>query len=348
MSYISELQIDGGAVLPVASSLYGVCDTAVGTYAKVVTLSTFDTLINGVTVHVKFTNGNSAPLINPSNNTETLTLKVGSTNAQQITNPGGSINWSAGAVISFTYDGTGSTWIVNDSDSGQQVTIDNTYSASSTNAISGQGVADALDDLGAASNKGVDTTIPAANPTDDNVPTSAAVAAYVNGKTAGLTGAMHYVGRTTTTMSDGLTTATVTINGTSYTPNPGDVVLSGDHQEYIWTETNSTTHAGYWELLGDEGSYALKTSTEDVIKTATFTPDVPGALTTKNTSIPNVTSAGTAATFSVASGVLSITTGAAPTLGTAITIKEVDTWTAGSAASLNTTTQTVVVPDSNS
>jgi hypothetical protein len=100
-------------------------------------------------------------------------------------------------------------------------------------------------------------------------------------------------------MTDGRTTAAVTINGNSYTPNSGDVVLSGDHQEYVWTETNSTTHAGYWELLGDEGSYALKTSTGSVIKTATFTPDVPGVLTTKNTNIPNVTAAGSAAVFSV-------------------------------------------------
>jgi len=157
---------------------------------------------------------------------------------------------------------------------------------------------------------------------------------------------MHFAGRTTTTMSDGLTTATVTINGTSYTPESGDVVLSGDHQEYIWTETNATTHAGYWELLGDEGSYALKTNTETVIKTATFVPDTPGSLTTKNTTIPNVTAVGSPADFSVSQGVLVITKGSAPTLGTSITVKEVDTWTAGTAASLTTTTQSVIVPES--
>jgi hypothetical protein len=78
----------------------------------------------------------------------------------------------------------------------------------------------------------------------------------------------------------------------------------------------------------------------------TFTPDVPGTLSTKNTTIPNVTSAGSAARMVVESGVLKITTGSAPTLGTAITIKEVDTWTEGTAASLNTTNQTVIIPES--
>lgn len=348
MSYISEVQIDAGAKIPVGSSLYGICNSDVNAYTKVVTLANFDTLIKGVTIHVKFTNGNSAPLVDPSDSTKVLSLEVGSIAAWPVSNPGGNINWSAGAVISFTLDGDTApyTWIANDSDSGATITIDQQYISNSSNPISGQGVAQALNSLGAASTKGVDTTIPVSNPTDNNVPTSAAVAAYVAGKTAGLTGAMHFAGRTTTTMSDGLTTATVTINGTSYTPESGDVILSGDHQEYIWTETNATTHAGYWELLGDEGSYALKTNTETVIKTATFVPDTPGSLTTKNTTIPNVTAAGSAATFTVSQGVLQITTGSAPTLGTSITVKEVDTWTAGTAASLTTTTQSVIVPES--
>jgi hypothetical protein len=40
---------------------------------------------------------------------------------------------------------------------------------------------------------------------------------------------MHFIGRTVTTMSDGLTVPTVVINGNNYTPNPGDVVLSSDY-----------------------------------------------------------------------------------------------------------------------
>ena len=348
MSYISELQIDNGAIIPIGSSLYGICTSGVNAYTKEVSLDNFNALVRGVTVHVKFTNGNSAPLVNPNDSSQYLKLKVGSTSAQQILNPGGNINWSSGAVISFTLDGDTEpyNWIVNDSDSGAEITIEQHYNSNSSNAISGSGVSEALGDL---NGKGVITSIvesgTGANKTSTDLPTTNAVTSYIDSKTAGITGAMHFVGSTSTALTDGATTSTLTpktSGSLSKTTNfiAGDVVLYND-AEYVW---NGAT----WEILGDESSYALKTNTEDVIKTATFTPDVPGSLTTKDTSIPNVTSAGSAATFSVASGVLSITTGSAPTLGTAITIKEVDSWTAGSAASLNTTTQTVVVPSSNS
>ncbi len=348
MSYISELQIDNGSILPIGSSLYGICSTSASTPAKEVTLANFDTLIHGVTVHVKFTNGNNV------STGPTFTLKVGSTDARVISNPGGSINWSAGAVVSFTYDETTSpgVWIANDSDSGQAITIQNTYSSSSTDAISGQGVADALDDLGDAAEKGVITTIVEsganANKTSTDLPTTNAIVTYVDGKLTGLTGAMHFVGVTTTTLVDDSTTATVIIDGSSFSPSAGDVVLSGDHKEYVWSGSK-------WELLGDEGSYALKTSTASVIKSTTFTkntlptltitavsiPNVTNAgtapsLTTTAVTIPNVTNAGSAANFEVTSGVLKITKGSAPTLGTNITVQEVESWSAGSATTLGT------------
>lgn len=365
MSYISELQIDGGSIIPVGSSLYGECTSSVNAYAKVVTLSNFDTLVHGVTIHVKFNNGNNAPLINPSDNTEHLTLQVGSTNAQQVSNPGGSINWSAGSVISFTYDDIAHTWIANDSDSGQQITIQNTYSSSSTDAISGQGVADALDDLGDAADKDVITSITNDNKNSTDLPTTNAITSYVDGKTAGLTGAMHFQGEVNA------------IPPASGTYVAGDVVLlASTNKEYVYDGTN-------WILLGDEGSYALKTNTASVIKSTTFVqntlptltitavtiPNVTNAgtaptLTTTAVSIPNVTNAGSAADFEVTQGVLRITKGSIPTLGNAISVTAVTDWNAGSAttlgtaisvgsasdwnagsqASLTTDAQTVVVP----
>jgi len=60
--------------------------------------------MDGVTIHVKFIDGNTA--------TSGLTLKVGDTLAHDIKNPGGTLAWSAGAIISFTYDGTD--WVCND------------------------------------------------------------------------------------------------------------------------------------------------------------------------------------------------------------------------------------------
>lgn len=334
-SYIGQFSVDGGSPAPVGSSLYGVCDTGTNVSEKVVTLSNFDYLINGITVHVKFTYGNSVQL---SNN---FTLQVGSTNPHIISNPGGNINWSAGTIISFTYDSVENAWIVNDSDSGAAITIESTYNSNSTNAISGKGVANALTTLGAASKKDVISSIIEtginANKTSTNLPTTNAIVSYVDSKTAGFTNAMHYRGRTTTNMSDDLGTDEIIINGNTYVPVAGDVILAGDHQEYIWTGSK-------WELFGDEGLFALKTNTENVIKNVTFTPDVPGSLTTKNTTIPNVTNAGRDSAAVVENGILKITTGKAPTLGTNITIKEVDTWREGTAASLNTTNQVVVIP----
>jgi hypothetical protein len=70
---------------------------------------------------------------------------------------------------------------------------------------------------------------------------------------------MHFKGTTTTAVTDG-GTQNPTIGGTEITTKePGDVVLYGD-KEFVWTETDPNTHIGYWELLGDEGSYVLATS----------------------------------------------------------------------------------------
>lgn len=326
MSYISELQIDSGAILPVGSSLFGVCDTPAATPAKVVTLANFDTFIHGVTVHVKFTYGNTVEL------GSSFTLAVGGTYPRVISNPGGSINWSAGAVVSFTYDGNtdSGTWIVNDSDSGVQITVDQAYNSTGTNPISGAGVADALNDLGDAAEKGVITNIvesgAGANKTSDDLPTTNAITAYVDSKTAGLTGAMHFVGRTTTTMTDGRTTAAITINGSSYVPNSGDVVLSDDHQEYVWTETNASTHEGYWELLGDEGSYLYVNSVENtsVINGITFSAGTLPSVTLDANSTSVLTGMSNASgdnaarvtSAEVTGGVLRITTGILPQFST--------------------------------
>lgn len=88
-----------------------------------------------------------------------------------------------------------------------------------------------------------------------NIPTAQAVKTYVDSATLGLTGAMHFIGVTTTTLATGDTTDPIAGEGLSKTTGfaSGDVVLSGD-KEFVWT--GATTG---WVELGDEGSYALKT-----------------------------------------------------------------------------------------
>lgn len=63
---------------------------------------------------------------------------------------------------------------------------------------------------------------------------------------------MKMQGTTTTPISDGSTTNPVVIDGSSYTAKKGDVVLY-DGKEYLWA-------GSAWEQLGDEASWALKTT----------------------------------------------------------------------------------------
>lgn len=110
MSYVGKIKDPNETTHLVGSTLYGTCATAAGTAAKVVTCTDFDKLITGVTIHVKFTNSNSAA---------NSTLNVNSTGAKNIIagtsvtpGSGSDESWASGAVVSFTYDGT--SWVMND------------------------------------------------------------------------------------------------------------------------------------------------------------------------------------------------------------------------------------------
>ena len=59
MSYVGKMNVNA-STYHVASTLYGTCDTAAGTAAKVAVVDGFDTLETGVTVHIKFTYSNTA------------------------------------------------------------------------------------------------------------------------------------------------------------------------------------------------------------------------------------------------------------------------------------------------
>lgn len=75
----------------------------------------------------------------------------------------------------------------------------------------------------------------------------------INNKLGGLTGAMHFIGKAAVDITDGSTTDPQIANYT--TKEKGDVILGkDDHKEFVW-------NGAIWEELGDEGSYALKTTT---------------------------------------------------------------------------------------
>lgn len=103
MAYVSKITA-GGTTGLIGSSLYGTCTTAAATSAKVATLADFDALVTGVTVHIKFTYSNTASnatLKVGSTDAKDLcrygTTRVGTTEKA---------SWKAGSIVSFTYDGT--------------------------------------------------------------------------------------------------------------------------------------------------------------------------------------------------------------------------------------------------
>lgn len=104
--------------------------------------------------------------------------------------------------------------------------------------------------LGSAARADVATGVDATT----GLPTISQVRSLISTATAGLTGAMHFIGSVASgTVTDGGTESPV-IGGYSGTvKTAGNVILFGG-QEFIWT-------GSAWELFGDEGSYALKTTT---------------------------------------------------------------------------------------
>lgn len=117
---VGKITVDGTqtTIYGKDTPFYGVCGEAAATVAKTVTCSNFKSLETGITIHVKFTNSNTAT--NP-------TLNVNGTGAKSIYRYGTTVpaaytswSWFAGAVVSLTYDG--SAWIMND-----MIGNDNTY-----------------------------------------------------------------------------------------------------------------------------------------------------------------------------------------------------------------------------
>ena len=99
---INGMSFDGSAAI----NNYGVCSTAAGTAAKTVTVGSTFSLVTGAQVIVKFTNANSvaSPTLNVNSTGAKPIYKFGTTAAGTSTIATG---WAAGAVQTFTYDGTG-------------------------------------------------------------------------------------------------------------------------------------------------------------------------------------------------------------------------------------------------
>lgn len=81
------------------------------------------------------------------------------------------------------------------------------------------------------------------------------IKAYVDNATAGLTGAMHFIGEATVAITPNSNIDPRIENYIFQQAQPGDVILS-EAKEFVWT-------GGNWHLLGDESSYAIKGTIRD-------------------------------------------------------------------------------------
>lgn len=129
MAYTSKVRTTSQGTIPIGSNLFGTCSTGASTQTKTVTLSSFDVLVSGVTVHVYFEN------VNEANGAK---LKVGSTDAKDIYCNGTQNGaWEADSVVSFTY--YNNRWYQNDAQEGQSVSYrEEPNSGGGTTAIIGE------------------------------------------------------------------------------------------------------------------------------------------------------------------------------------------------------------------
>lgn len=104
----------------------------------------------------------------------------------------------------------------------------------------------------------------------------------------GLTQVMKYIGKTTTTLSDGATTNPITIGSKQVTVTQGNVVIdSADKKEYIWNGSK-------WEEFGNEGNYkVVQTAVSDPTASgntlnfiASISQDTNGVITPTKSTVP--------------------------------------------------------------
>lgn len=148
---------------------------------------------------------------------------------------------------------------------------------------------------------------------------------------SGMSGAMHYIGTTTASITDGSTTkpTDITGSGTSGALASGDVIISGE-KEFVWNGTK-------WQEFGSTGS--LKALAFKDNATASYQPA--GSITvTLPTASKNVVS-----TVSTGTVVTSVTT-AAQTMVTGVTTAAQTVATGGTSTSItvDATTETLTLP----
>ena len=167
----------GNQTAQIASTAYGVCETAANVSAKTVDMDGF-VAAQGVTVHIKFTNANTVdnPTLNVNDTGGFAIMQYGDTHVEN-----GTLikSWPAGAVIAFTLVRNGNAWNwVRDFGVNTDTTYDiqHTYDNTSEDPISGKGVKAALETLDVSnitSGLGTNKTITELSETDGKIAATA-------------------------------------------------------------------------------------------------------------------------------------------------------------------------------
>ena len=233
----------GGGTHLVTSTFYGTCTTAAGTAAKIVKLAdaTPDsaTLITGMLLAVKFTNGNTVanPTLTIQRNANTTNLiaaksimAYGSTKAG---NASGTA-WRAGAVILFIYDGTN--WVITDY---------NEYSIHQNAAITTNGSFNLLGGLSANANEETGSVNKLSgltyNPSTHNLITTASGTNGAEIKAVNDNGTVSILASTNRGLYDRTKSTWIIYNNTA-----------GDHTYApLWASKGSSSEAVYFNTNGE-------------------------------------------------------------------------------------------------
>ena len=134
---------------------------------------------------------------------------------------------------------------------------------------------------------------------------------------AAIAGGTAFAGITTTALSDGASTATISIGGESVTAINGMIAIY-NNKEFIFAESDSK-----WHEFGDLstlGSLALKNSASGSYTPAGEVSQPTATPSTSTTTVNSITAVGTLPTFTVSNEILTITAGTLPTKGANTTV----------------------------
>lgn len=343
---------------------YGVCDTAAATAAKTVSIDGITAYTAGMTIAVKFTYANSkaSPTLNVNSLGAKSIYQYGTTAAA---GTAATTGWQAGAVVILVYDGTG--WQFNKGYNTNDNTIPNILYHYNNILAKADITADSL----ICGDSNGYQKVAAGVTFDITYPLIWCTGALSSGSSAYATMFFMHYDKNLGNIKSGYTSTknkiiylVVTVSGntcTVATDYLSDTLPSSDDGKvYIVLGRlgNQSTGANYFVIYPNHEKYWYKdgavrpygdygnkvnghTVNSDVPANAVFTDTKYTANTSKlvTTTVPNVTSVGSAPTLGTAIAADDITAwdaGSTPTLGTAIPADDITAWDAGSTPTLGT------------